>query len=139
MSNIKKLVNHSVRLEHDLKRFLEMYKDVEDNTNQSALSVEERSDFNLLYQIQDKIGDAYFLLDKLNKDVKAAGYLEKNVNDRYEVNGMELTSGSYVEFYWADDDGGCYVPSRLEHSGQDYYIVALGRDKLIQGLQVRIK
>ncbi|XWU16647.1 DUF5348 domain-containing protein (plasmid) [Bacillus subtilis] len=31
------------------------------------------------------------------------------------------------------------MPSRVEHNGEDYYIVAMGREKSIEGLRVRIK
>ena len=141
MSNneFRDLVDNGVwALQKSLKLFLDKYKDMEDSTDRTALSVEERSQLVLLYQAQDKIWNAYQLLDRINKPVVAQGQLTKNANGRYEVNGVELTAGEYIEYYEAED-GGCYLPSRVEHSGEDYYIVALGRDKSIQGLQVRIK
>lgn len=141
MSNeLKDLVeNGAWALQKSLKLFLDKYQDVEDNTARSSLTVEERSNFMMLYQVQDKISDAYYLLKNLDKPVRAEGRLEKQSNGRYQVDGVELTSGSYVEFYEDDEDGGYYIPSRVEHNGEDYYIVALGREQSIEGLKVRIK
>lgn len=141
MSNeLKDLADNGVwALQKSLKLFLGKYQNMEESTDRSILSVEERSQLVILYQAQDKIWDAYNLLKRLNEPVKAEGYLQKNANGRYEVDGIELTSGSYVEYFDEDEDGGRYLPSSLEHNGDDYYIVDLGQEKSIQGLQVRIK
>lgn len=141
MSNeFKDLIeNGAWALRKSLKMFLDKYQEVEENTARSELSTDERSQLVILYQVQDKISDAYYLLKNLDKPVRAEGRLEKQSNGRYQVDGVELTSGSYVEFFDDDEDGGCYVPSRVEHNGEDYYIVALGREKSIKGLRVRIK
>lgn len=138
-SEIRNLVQSAEDLQLTLKRFLDKYQELEENTNRSSLSVDERSQFVLLYQAQDEIWDAYNLLKRLDEPVRAEGYLEKGSNGRYEVDGLELSSGSYIEYFSEDEDGGCYVPSRLEHNGGDYYIVTLGREKSIQGLKVRVK
>lgn len=134
------LVRAGEDLQYALKRFMDIYEEVQENTAQSALSVEERSDFVVFYRANRKLEDAYWLLEKVYKPVKAEGHLEKNSIGRYEVEGIQLSSGSYVEFFSDDDeDGGCYVPSRVEHGGEDYYIVALGKEKPIEGLKVRIR
>lgn len=140
MSNeLKQLLDSGVDLQYALKRFLEKYREAEVNMDRSVLTVEERSDYVVLYQASDKISDAYRLLKTLDKPIRADGILVKNSNGRYEVNGIELTSGSSVEFFSDDEDGGCYVPSRIEHNGEDYYIYDLGRDENIEGVRVRIK
>lgn len=142
MSNneFKDLIDNGVwALTKSLKLFLEKYQDMEENTNQSTLSIDERSQLIALYQVQNKLEDAYHQLKKLSSPVIAEGRLKKNSINRYEVNGVELTSGSYVEYLSEDEDGNYYIPSSIEHNGEDYYIVNLGRDKKIEGLQVRIK
>ena len=141
MSNeFKDLVENGVwALQRNLKLFLDKFTDVEENTALSLLSVESRSQFVILYQAQDKILDAYNLLKNLDKPVRVEGFLEKQFNGRYVAGGVELTSGSYVEFFDDDEDGGCYVPSYIEHNGEDYYLTVLGKEKPIEGLQVRIK
>lgn len=122
-----------------LKLYLQKYQEMEENTNQSTLSVDERSQFFALYQAQEKLKVAYYQLEKLSESVIADGYLIKNKNNRYEVGGVELTSGSYIEYLYKDEDINYYVPSTIEHNGEDYYIVDLGRSKKIEGVQVRIK
>ena len=88
-----------------------------------------------LYRILDKLSDVSYTLNYLEKPIKAEGALHKNANGRYEVQGIELSSGCGLE-YLATDDRHCrynnndeYVPtpywcsSRIEHNGTDYYIV----------------
>jgi len=65
------------------------------------------------------------------------GSLRKKANGRYEVGGYELTSGEVVDYY--DEDLNTFITSRIEHNGEEYYIVDLGRDKSIAGVHVRIK
>lgn len=136
---LRQLVAGSEEFKMVLKKFLSMYEEAADNTDASLLSIEERSNFNVLYEVQDKIIDAYRLLEYLDKPVKSEGRLEKLSNGRYSVNGFELSSGSYVEYFSDDEDGGSFVPSRLEHNGHDYYIVSLGKDKSIEDLKIKIK
>ncbi|MEK4951942.1 DUF5348 domain-containing protein [Bacillus sp. FSL W8-1127] len=135
---LRGLLQASEDLRHNLKKFLDKYEAAAENISLSSLSLEERSDCVTLYQVQDILFDAYILLKNLDKPVKAEGYLDKQKNGRYAIGDVELTSGMYVE-YFSDEDGGYYVPSRLEHNGDDYYIVELGKDRSIEGLKVRIK
>lgn len=44
----------------------------------------------VLYQVQDKIYEAYMLLQNLEKPVRAEGYLEKLSNGRYQVDEVEI-------------------------------------------------
>ena len=67
---------------------------------------------------------------------------EPNSSSRYEVEGIELSSGYLVEFWIPQDEfdhnEGLYIPSRIEHAEGDYYIFALGSDVPIEGRRVRI-
>lgn len=126
-------------LQRRIQSFLEKAREIEENTDRSALNVDQRSDFVILYQVQDKLHDVLHLLTKMSKPVIVEGYLEKQANGRYHVNGLELASGSYVEVFNKDEDGGFYVPSRIEYYGNDYYIVDLGKETPIEGRKVRLK
>lgn len=142
MSNeLKELIAISKELGPRLNRFYSKYQKLEEYTVPARLSAEERYQFMLLYQVADKLEDAELLIHKMNKEIMYEGRLMKNGYGRYEVEGFELTSGAPLEVWYEDEDEepGYYVPSRLEHSGGDYYIVALGREINIEGVLVRIK
>ncbi|MCM3006816.1 DUF5348 domain-containing protein [Priestia koreensis] len=74
----------------------------------------------------------------IQKPIVHEGYLQKNESDRYEISGTyrELTSGSGVEYY--DEEVKTWIKSYVEHHN-DYYIVANGKDKSIDGLLVRTR
>jgi len=70
------------------------------------------------------------------KTKKKTGILEKNQEDgRYYVKGTDIcfTSGEPIEFMKNKK----YAASTVEHNGDDYYIVGLGRDVPIEGIKVR--
>ncbi|MBZ9534532.1 DUF5348 domain-containing protein [Bacillus firmus] len=141
MSNeLNELISISKELGPRLNRFYSKYQKMEEDTVRARLTAEERYQFMLLYQVADKLEDADLLIHKMNKEIIYEGRLMKNGYGRYEVEGYELTSGAPLEVWYEDEEEpGYYVPSRLEHSGGDYYIVALGREKNIEGVLVRIK
>ena len=104
-----------------------------------------------LYQILSKLDDVSHTLNYLDKPIKAEGALHKNANGRYEVQGIELSSGQGLEYlslddrhcrYNANDD---YVPtpywcsSRMEHNGTDYYIVGATEFDTLENVRVRIR
>ena len=135
----KKIFTYTKMLNDHLKTFLDECDKLLECTDRSALSVEERSNLILLQQLQAKIWELNSSLAKLTKPVLVEGILIKNENGRYEVEGLELTSGQYIEYFRDDEFGGHYVPSQIEYHGQDYYIVGLGKEKPIEGLKVRIR
>lgn len=124
-------------LEGEVSRFIRQFEQLESTTSRSSLKGEERYQHSVLYQVYDKLCDVSLLLDKMSKAVKAEGLLEKLENGRYAVQGIELSAGTYLEYFDAEEE--CFYPSRLEHNGQDYYIVALGKDRSIEGVLVRLK
>ena len=104
-----------------------------------------------LRQIMYKLDDVSHTLKYLDRPIKVEGALHKNANGRYEVNGIELSSGSGIE-YLATDDRHCryndndeYVPtpywcaSRIEHDGKDYYIVGANDLDTLENVRVRIR
>ncbi|MGH0680963.1 DUF5348 domain-containing protein [Bacillus luti] len=138
MSNeFKQLVGLAKELAPKLRQFSELYEDVERVTFPSELSEEERYQLNVLLRVGEKLDDVSYRLDKMLKPVQTLGVLQKNETGRYEVNGTQLSSGYPLEYYSEEEN--CYIPSRVEHNGDDYYIVSLGREEPIDGVRVRIK
>jgi hypothetical protein len=139
MSNeFKQLLDLAKELAPKLARFSEVYEEVERVTLPSELTMEERYQLNVLLRVGEKLDDASYSLNNMLKPVQVSGTLGKNYETgRYEVDGISLSSGYPVEYLSELDK--CYIPSRLEHNGDDYYIVALGREEDIDGVRVRIK
>ncbi|EOQ04690.1 hypothetical protein KOY_04865 [Bacillus cereus VDM021] len=139
MSNeFNQLVQLVKELSPQLRKFNELYEEVERVTLPSDLTMEERYQLNVLLGIGEKLGDVSYALDNMVKPVQTSGTLEKNYETgRYEVNGTQLSSGYPLEYYSEEEK--CYIPSRIEHNGDDYYIVSLGREEPIDGVRVRIK
>lgn len=124
-------------LEGEVSRFIRQFEQLESTTSRSSLKGEERYQYSVLYQVYDKLSEISFLLGKMSQEVKVEGLLEKLENGRYAVQGIELSSGTYLEYFDGEEE--CFYPSRLEHNGQDYYIVALGKNRSIEGVLVRLK
>ena len=128
----------------------EMYDDLSDvdynNTNADELFLLDE-----LRDILDKLADVSHTIKYLERPIKVEGALHKNANGRYEVNGIELSSGYGLEYLSLDDrhmrynDNDDYVSTtywgygRIEHDGTDYYIVGADKDTKLEGLRVRIR
>ncbi|MBQ1388626.1 MAG: DUF5348 domain-containing protein [Clostridia bacterium] len=80
------------------------------------------------------------ILKHLKKKVVGEYTLHKNNNDRYSCAAWEFTCGNRIEFYDYDDDLEKYrwYVSRIEHNGNDYYIVGF-RNLSLDGLRIRIR
>ncbi|WP_220775418.1 DUF5348 domain-containing protein [Bacillus sp. BML-BC060] len=121
-----------------LRQFSEVYEEVERVTLPSELTMEERYQLNVLLSVGEKLNDVSHTLIGMVKPVRVLGHLKKNdETGRYEIDGISLSSGSPVEYL--SEEEGCFIPSRIEHNGDDYYIVGLGREESIDGVYVRIK
>jgi hypothetical protein len=66
--------------------------------------------------------------------------LEKLADGRYICDGYELTSGYRLEVLIYDENEECYrwVATRIEHNGEDYYLVGL-RDASLASIRERIR
>lgn len=104
-----------------------------------------------LRKIMSRMDDITHTLSYLRQPIKAEGTLHMNANGRYEVQGIELSSGCGIE-YLATDDRHCrydannnYVPTaywcsgRIEHNGTDYYIVGAAELETLENVRVRIR
>ena len=97
-----------------------------------------------------KLEEISHTINYLSRPIKEEGFLHKNRNGRYEINGHELSSGCGIECLITDDwhfkydEDGRYVEtpfwyaSRIEHNGEDYYIVDV-YDVELEGLKVRVR
>ncbi len=100
---------------------------------------------NILYKLEEVQGNlAYY-----DRPVKEVSRVHLNASGRYETDkGHCYTSGSRIEFlrteevYNYDTDAwenaGIWTTSRVEHNGQDYYIVGY-RGVGLSGLKVRVR
>lgn len=138
-----------------IKRILQ-HAEFENYADLSGVEYDETSPEDLfvkdeLRDILYKLDDVYWALNYLGRPVKVEGVLHKNSSGRYEVEGIELTSGHGLE-YLATDDRHCrydendeYVvtpywrSSSIEHNGTDYYIVGADDLKELENLRVRLR
>lgn len=97
---------------------------------------------NQMRQISNHLQSAVDATKYLNKEITAEGELYLNSGGRYEIyEDVYFTSGSLCELLIYDDDYERYswIKTRIEHNGEDYYAVALGRDVPIKGLKARVR
>ena len=139
--SIQKILYHTEFEEYDDLSGL----DIDDTSAEELYLVDE------LRVILDKLADVSHTIKYLERPIKVEGALHKNANGRYEVNGIELSSGYGLEYLSLDDrhmrynDNDDYVSTtywgygRIEHDGTDYYIVGADKDTKLEGLRVRIR
>ncbi len=60
-------------------------------------------------------------------EIMIIGQIRRNSSTRFEVDGVELTSGDTLEVLIIDgqDYSIKWVSTRVEHNGDDYYLVGL--------------
>lgn len=100
---------------------------------ENLLLLEEYS--NILYKLQAIDNTLLYL----SRPTTPAGRLEKQENGRFTLGNIELTCGNSLEVLIFDEYQERYkwLSSRIEHNGQDYYIV--GYDGRPDGLKARIR
>lgn len=152
--NINDVIEEFHQLNVSIKNVLAdtRYKDLGD-LSEISLNYENADQLLLLdeaYTILSQLQDIAADIDYLRSPVAHQGALHKNSFGRYEIDGLELTSGHVIEYLAHDDSHATFneegeqinVPywrkGRIEHNGTDYYIV--GDSTLsLEGLQVRIR
>ena len=100
---------------------------------------EEKYQHDTVRSVISQLADVQTQIKWMNKSVISEGILVKNNIDRYEIQGTEIefSSGSPLDVW--NNEWNQWETSRIEHNGEDYYIVSLGRNKPISGLKVRKK
>lgn len=96
--------------------------------------------FEELYSAVYKLDQVSWGLDYLNRPIRCEGILTLNDKDRYELCGIELTSGCGLEIMYYDDfyERNTWLASTLEHNGKEYYFVAKP-DFELDGARARLR
>lgn len=100
------------------------------NPNDKFLFNEFTEAQNLLMQVAKK-------MDYLDLEVYIEGELYLNENGRFSLEDHELTGGSKIEIFNPKDN--CWYLSQIEHNGEHYYCVAVGKNKNIEGYKARLR
>ena len=91
--------------------------------------------------LTEQVEDMHRKLEYLSKEVVSEGPIFHNSAGRYELlNGDYFTSGSTIELLVNEEDEETYwVLTTIEHNGDDYYAIALGRETSINGMTARLR
>ena len=135
-SSIERIIQASRYSEYDDLSGLEL----------DARDPEQRLLREELRSILDHLERASSSISYLSQPIAYSGTLHKQANGRYMLDGYELTSGNGLEalvpceIYSEEQndyiEGVEWVASRLEHDGNDYYLVGY-RDLQLEGLTAR--
>lgn len=103
-------------------------------------TLDEEFERTELLRMLDKLEDVYYIMKNLRKPVIEQGFIKHNAAKRYELpSGDYFTSGSPIEVLRERNGEQWWVASTVEYNGDDYYIVALGKDTNIDGMMCRIR
>lgn len=133
-------------LQQELNTINQVLKDIlkrsrfNEYSDLSGLEYDSDSPEELL--LVDELQDVLYRLDEasniityLNKPIRKKGILAKSCNGRYTYDGRELTCGCCIEALVPEDDRHKWISTRIEHDGNDYYLV--GYKGSLSGLLVR--
>lgn len=123
------------RIESEINKLADRWGHLPDEFEFNYEDPDEKFEHTTALSITDKLGDIKYMLELINKPIRAKGYLQKNSNGRYELDGIELTSGSPIEAW--DQEYEEWIATRIEHR-EDYYIYHL-KDQDPQATLVRIR
>lgn len=144
MNDLQKVLDSASKLSNAIGELLKQstYIDYDDL---SGLQI-DRNDpeqwllWDELRGIMGRLDNAKRDIDYLNRPVVYTGVLQKNSSGRYETDKKEYTSGNGIEVLIYDDfyEKNRWIATRVEHDGEDYYLVGY-RDIQMQGLKVRVR
>lgn len=140
---VRDAMNELNKIKGDIKNLLKKSSECDYGDNiKYENNPNDRMLKNEIYNVLSNLDDVSNKLDYLHKPILFEGYLKKNTNDRYELNGIEFTCGNVIEVLIYDDDfydgKECWVRSRIEHNGKDYYVISSADEKL-DSLKVRVR
>jgi hypothetical protein len=149
--NVNELMNELLQLNKAIGKLVEK-TEIDTVCDMSAVdrnydNPEELLLADELCQVMLDLESAARVISYLSKPIKATGILHKNRNGRYECDYHEFTCGNSIEYYTYDYDTETYkwIISRVEHDGNDYYIVGsrrISKDSNpipMNGLKVRFR
>ena len=94
-----------------------------------------------LRSIMRKLADTGSSIEYLFRPVKEVGYLYRDEDGKYKTGqGYSYRCGSLIEVSLQEDSGEvpCWVLTKVEHDGEDYYLVGY-EDIPMDGLCVRVR
>ena len=144
MENIKDLLNELDSVNHKIKSIMRAsqfpYCDDLSGLNYDTDNPDDAFLLTELCGIMKKLDDTSRNIEYLTRPIKGTYTLHKNRNGRYECSAQEFTSGHGIEFYYYNDfyDRFEWAASRVEHNGNNYYIVGFPGVSL-DGLKIRIR
>jgi hypothetical protein len=131
-----------------LKFAIEKYRSIvgDDGENVSLHYGEDgRFWFDQARNMDSTLYSIWWELNYLQGEIVEEGYLLHNMAKRYCLNTNDdyyYTSGSTIEYFYFDErypeDAGWQL-STMEHNGDDYYIVSLGKTVKPEGVKVRVR
>lgn len=149
MQTIKDLQQELEKLNSTIERLLEqsrytMYDDLS-GLEYNAAEPEEQLLKEELGSILYRLEEVSSTIAYLSRPIKSIGKLHKGSNGRYSFNDIELSSGYGIEALVPTEvcingewqEGYKWLASRIEHNGEDYYIV--GYSGALEGLTVRVR
>lgn len=93
--------------------------------------------FNEFIEAQTLLTQVAKKIDYLDSEVYLEGELYLKENGRFSLEDHELTGGSRIEIFNPQDN--CWYLSQIEHNGEHYYCVVLGKNTNIEGYKARIR
>ncbi|MFX3675378.1 MAG: DUF5348 domain-containing protein [Paenisporosarcina sp.] len=126
-------------IENSISKLEDRYGNLPEEFEYNYDDPEEKYQHDTMRSVVSKLADVQTQIKWMNKSVISEGILVKNNNSRYEIQGTEIefSSGSPLDVW--NNEWNQWETSRIEHNGEDYYIVSLGKNKPISGLKVRKK
>lgn len=109
-----------------------------DKIETENISEDERFTIERLEKALDGLTKFSAEIEYISRPISSEGTLRKNSRDRYESSSYEYTSGSRIEYQTYDDffERNEWKLSRVEHNGENYYIVG-DKELNLEGLRVR--
>lgn len=145
MNDLEKVLKEATGLSNEIEELLKLSSyDKYDDLSELKINYKDPEQLLLLDElrlIMEKLSDAKRHVDYLSKPVKFTGTLFQNSSGKYELkNGHYYSSGSNIEVLISDDyrELPYWVRSRVEHEGDDYYIVGY-KDTSLEGLTARVR
>lgn len=128
LSNLESTMKYITK---DLQKIEDSWDDHFDENDPEDMYL--RSEFN---RIEEALSDVRRKIKGIGAEVVAQGRLYHNSAKRYEIEGTDyyFTSGSSIEVLY----DGQWIPSSVEHNGEDYYLTRL-KSVSMNGLMARAK
>lgn len=142
METLKDLESKLYNVNREIQEILRACK-YEDYDDLSGLKINyddpnERFLWNELRGVVQHLDEVSRDMSYLARPITGEYTLHKNNRGRYECSAHEYTSGNGIEFFYYDeyDERYTWLASRVEHDGNDYYIVGC-KGLSLEGLKVR--